>query len=72
VCFSLVVILALLRGYERAWSRRTDELIRAGKAAGDEGKLSRSELLLILVPSGAALSSFVVGFAFLARIAFHF
>ena len=72
VCLSLVVILALLRGYERAWSRRTEELMKAGDGPAKEGKLNTTELLLILAPSGAALSSFIVGFVFLARIAFHF
>jgi formate-dependent nitrite reductase membrane component NrfD len=72
VCFSLVIILALLRGYERAWSRNMEKRRTAEQGPTNEGKLNNAELLFILVPSGVALSSFVVGFVFLGRIAFHF
>src|SRR5467141_802012 len=73
VCLSLVVILALLRGFERSQSRYIDEQRKAGKEpTGGQGKLNVSELLLILVPTGLALSCFLVGFVFLGRIAFHF
>jgi hypothetical protein len=73
VCFSILLIVALLRCYERAWSRRGDELRAAGQRTSEkEGKLNAFELLLILVLSYAALASFLVGFAFLGRIAFHF
>lgn len=67
VCLSLIVILALLRGFERAQSRHIEQ---GGKAG--QGKLSSGELLFILVPSGVALSCFLVGFIFLGRITFHF
>jgi len=73
VCFSLVTILALLRGHERAKSRYLEEQRQAGNRAPiTEGKLDIVELLFILVPSGIALSCFLVGFVFLGRIAFHY
>lgn len=73
VCFSLIVILALLRGFERAQARYIDEQRNAGKSiAVGEGKLNTGELLFILVPTSLALSCFLVGFVFLGRIAFHF
>ena len=72
VCLSLVVILLLVRFFDRAWSRRNDEMLGAGQGPAVDGKLSRVELLLILVFSGAGLCCFGVGFAFLGRIAFHF
>jgi hypothetical protein len=72
VVFSLVVILALLRGYEVSWSRNNEDRIAKGLGAFPEGKLSTVELLLILLPAGAGLSCFLVGFVFLGRIAFHF
>ena len=73
VCLSLVVILALLRGHERAKSRNVEEQRKSGNhAVITEGKLNSSELIFILVPSGIALSCFLVGFVFLGRVAFHF
>jgi hypothetical protein len=73
VCLSLVVILALLRGHERAKARFIETLRAAGTLTGkvDEGQLNKGELLFILVPSGFALSCFLVGFVFLGRIVFH-
>jgi hypothetical protein len=67
VCLSLIVILALLRGFERAQSR----FIEARGQAG-QGKLNPAELLFILIPAGTGLSCFLVGFVFLGRITFHF
>jgi len=73
VCLSLIVILALLRGFERAENRYIDEQRKAGKQIeAGEGKLNTTELLFILVPTSLALSCFLVGFVFLGRIAFHF
>jgi len=73
VCVSLIAILALLRAFERAQSRYIDEQRKAGnRITPGEGKLTRVELLLILVPTSIALSCFLVGFVFLGRIAFHF
>jgi hypothetical protein len=76
VCFSLIVILALLRGHERAKSRHIEKLRHAGKLtpgiAITEGQLNNAELLFILVPSAIGLSCFLVGFVFLGRIVFHF
>ncbi len=73
VCFSLVAILALLRGHELAKGRNIEEQRRAGHIGPIiDGKLNSSELLFILVSSGIALSCFLVGFIFLGRIAFHF
>jgi hypothetical protein len=63
---SLVTILALTRGHERAQSRNME----AGRG-GEEGQLLDFELLFILIPSGIALASFLVGLLFLGRITFH-
>jgi len=67
VCLSLIVILALIRGFERAQSRH----IEGGGRAG-QGRLNSTELRFILIPSAFALSGFLVGFLFLGRIAYHF
>jgi len=72
VCLSLITILALSRGYERARSRNSDGHRRIGLTAGPEGRLTTAELLCILFPTAAALSSFLVGFLFLGRIVFYF
>jgi hypothetical protein len=67
------LILALLRGFERAQSRYMEELRNAGKPVkAGQGKLNTRELLFILASGGAALTCFLVGFLFLGRIAFHF
>jgi len=63
---SLVTMLALTRGHEKARSRN----IEAGRG-GEEGQLLDSELLFILIPGGIALASFLVGVLFLGRITFH-
>jgi hypothetical protein len=74
VCFSLIAIVGLLRGHELAKSRNIDDRRTKGQSTADvtEGKLSTGELLCILAPGGISLSLFLVGFTFLARIAFHF
>ena len=73
VCLSLILILALLRGFERAKNRYIDEQRKTGKQIEPgEGKLNTAELLFILLPTSLALSCFLVGFVFLGRIAFHF
>ena len=73
IVLSLVVTFALVRSFDRAQSRYGDEQRRVGQASdGTEGKLTLAELAFILVPAAPALSLFVVGFAFLARIAYHF
>ena len=66
LCTSLITMIALTRGHERARSRNLD----AGRG-GEEGQLTDSELRLILIPAWIALSSFLVGALFLGRIAFH-
>ncbi len=66
ICTSLITILALTRGHERARSRN----IESGRG-GEEGQLTDTELLFILIPSWIALSSFLAGALFLGRIAFH-
>lgn len=66
IAAALVTMLALTRGHERARSRNME----SGKG-GEEGQLSDFELLLILIPGAIALSSFLVGLLFLARITFH-
>ena len=73
VALSIVVIFALLRSFEMAQSRYMEELKNAGKPAeSGQGKLTTRELLFILSFAGLGLSFFLVGFAFLGRIAFHF
>lgn len=72
VCLSLIAIVALLRGFERARSRYMEEPNAGSQTSVTEGKLNNVELLFILCPSCAALICFLVGFAFLGRIAFHF
>jgi hypothetical protein len=64
---SFVGLLALLRGFELAQSRN---LKRTGD--GSQGQLSATELLFILIPTGFALSSFVVALFFLGRVVYHF
>ncbi len=50
VCLSLILILALLRGFERAKNRYIDEQRKTGKQIEPgEGKLNTAELLFILV-----------------------
>jgi hypothetical protein len=66
IAAALATILALTRGHERARSRNME----AGES-GEEGQLLDFELLLILIPGGVALSSFLVGLLFLGRITFH-
>jgi len=61
-----ITLLALARGYERAHSRFVEQ---GGK--GDQGQLSESELLIILVPGYITLACFLTGFVLLGRIAFH-
>jgi hypothetical protein len=65
-CSSIVVILALTRGHERARSRNIES-----RRSGEEGQLTDAELAFILIPAWAALSSFLVGALYLGRIAFH-
>lgn len=73
VVLSFVVNLALIRLHEEAKGRNIDKLRTAGTLTTPitEGKLNVGELLFILVPSGIALSCFLVGFVFLGRIVFH-
>ncbi len=66
LCTSLITMIALTRGHERAQSRNME----AGKG-NHEGQLTDGELLFILIPAWVALSSFLVGALFLGRIAFH-
>jgi|SRR5690242_2992907 len=66
ICSSLMTILALTRGQERARARN----IEAGQSA-EEGQLTNTELLFILLPAWLALSSFLVAVIFLGRIVFH-
>jgi len=73
VCSSITLIVMLLRFYEMAWSRQGDKLRAAGQQLSEkEGELSAFELGLILATSYLALVSFLIGFAFIGRIAFHF
>ena len=66
LCSSLITMIALSRGHERARSRN----IEAGKG-GEEGQLTDTKPRFILIPAWVALSSFLVGALFLSRIAFH-
>jgi len=73
VCLSLLLILALLRGFERAQLRRMDEQRNAGEhLQAGEGRFHAIELVLILIPTWLALTCFLVGFVFLGRVAYHF
>ena len=67
VCLSIVMILALVRGFERAQSRH----VASGGRPG-QGQLLPIELLFIIIPGGLGLACFLVGFAFLGRITFRF
>lgn len=73
VCVSILLILALSRGHEMAKARYIEERRRAGYHGEiTEGKLSRGELLFILVPTAIALSCFLIGFLFLGRMVLNF
>jgi len=72
VVLSIFTILALLRGYEEAWSSENDRRRAAGAGTTEEGRLSPNALRLILLGAALSLCSFIVGFLFLGRIAFHF
>jgi hypothetical protein len=66
VVFSMITILSLSRGFERAQSRHME-----GNNPAGQGQLTRVELLFILVPGFFALSGFLEGFLLLGRIAFQ-
>jgi hypothetical protein len=69
VCSSMALILALSRGHEAAKSRYLLEQRTKGNMGKiTEGALSNFALRIILLLSFVALSSFFIGFAFLARI----
>jgi hypothetical protein len=67
IIFSFAGLMALLRGFELAQSRRI-------KQSGDssQGQLQLSELVCILIPTGIALSTFILSLFFLGRIVYHF
>jgi uncharacterized membrane protein YfcA len=66
VVFSMIVILALSRGFEIAQSRNIEE-----GEKGTQGRLTSKELLFILIPTFIALVGFLDGFLSLGRIAFQ-
>jgi hypothetical protein len=66
LCASLITILALTSGHLWAQNRSID----SGQG-GEEGQLTKVELLFILLSAWVALSSFLAGALFLGRIAFH-
>lgn len=66
ICFSLVTMLALTRGYEQAKSRHWES-----GGTGEQGQLTNNELLWIVLPGYFALASFIVGLLFLGRVTFH-
>ncbi len=85
VMLSLVVIFALMRNFDNAQSRFMEtqrkenqkhidagqrELVR--KIEAGQGELTKNELLFTLAFAWPALSCFLVGFAFLGRIVYHF
>jgi hypothetical protein len=74
VCLSLIAIMALLRGYELSVARLKVDLQRLGleTTVNTQGLLTNHQLLWILVPCWLSLCTFVIGFVFLGRIAFHF
>jgi hypothetical protein len=68
VCVSMFLILALSRSHEAAKARRQQE--HMGEKI-TEGPLSDFALFIILPAAFVALSSFFIGFLFLARIVWH-
>ena len=72
VCLSMVGIILLLRGHERAKSRRLEELKETSHGPVIEGKLLPLEFGLTVAVSSVALSCFLVGFIFVGRIVYHF
>jgi hypothetical protein len=72
VGWSLVAMLALIRGHEEAKGRNIEERRARGLPTDvKEGKLTSGELLFTLFPSAIALTCFLVGLLFLGRIVFH-
>jgi hypothetical protein len=72
VCVSMFLILALARGHEAAKSRQKEKKRPEGCAEKiTEGPLSNFALCITLLASFIALSSFFVGFLFLARLVWH-
>jgi len=60
----------LERSEYQSYIEQNKKNIEAGSGA-EEGQLTSTELLFILIPGWVALSSFLLGALFLGRIAFH-
>ena len=72
VGWSLIAMLALIRGHEEAKGRNIEERRAHGLPTDvKEGKLTGGELLVTLFPSAIALTCFLEGLLFLGRIVFH-
>lgn len=69
IVFSLVTIMGLSRGYDRARSRFLGSA--EGSVYQDQGMLDDAELRLILATGYFSLAGFLTGFVFLARITFQ-
>jgi hypothetical protein len=66
---SMITIFALSRSYDRAVSRWYEDPARKGSTT-EQGKLSRAELLWVLIPAWLGIVGFLEGFIFVVRIAF--
>jgi hypothetical protein len=73
VCSSMASILAISRGHEAAKARNVyEQRMKGNTAAITEGVLSYFSLSVTLILGFMALSSFFIGFVFLARIVWDF
>jgi hypothetical protein len=71
VCVSMFLILSLARGHEAAKARENLKPRPPGSGQVKEGPLTDFALSITLLAAFVALSSFFVGFLFLARIMWH-
>jgi hypothetical protein len=68
VVFAPITVLVLYRIYERARSRHQEA---EPKDPHPQGKLTRLELILLLIMAYLTTEGFILGFLYLARIPFH-
>ena len=71
-CFSMFLILALARGHEAAKARYSSKRRQEGYTGEiKEGPLTKFALWVTVSGAFVALSSFFIGFLFLARVVWH-